>query len=353
MINENDLLIYKNGDLFTLNLKTLERIYHCRFPFSFKHDILGRTRISTRLLRTDIRYGIKAGDEEYILIRDKKFYWFNKGANTIEYGSDIKRGRRILNIVSIENIENCQDGIYFGEYFGNPQKNEVSIIKLENNCKTQKIMYTFPKGKINHIHNLVPDHDNNCVWILTGDFENAAGIWMAKNGFNDVKPILVGKQNYRACVAFPFKKGLLYATDSPFERNSLNYLYQDGNTWETKRIHELNGPVIYGSSDLNDNFYLSTSVESNGNTKSKFEMLTSRKLGDGLKDDFSYLYFCDKECNEIKIVHKQKKDRLPFIPFRFGALVFPSGKINPNYIPIYNVATKKDDMRTKFISLSN
>lgn len=55
---------------------------------------------------------------------------------------------------------------------------EVRIYKRIN-AKYWGPIYTFEKEAINHIHNIIPDEKNKCVWILTGDFDNAAAIWRA------------------------------------------------------------------------------------------------------------------------------------------------------------------------------
>jgi hypothetical protein len=52
---------------------------------------------------------------------------------------------------------------------------------------------------------------------VTGDFGDAAGIWAARDDFSEVRPVLVGKQDFRCCwLAFSGEQ-IIYATDSPLE----------------------------------------------------------------------------------------------------------------------------------------
>jgi len=128
----------------------------------------------------------------------------------------------------IKNIEGFDELICYGEYFGDCDKDEISIIgKIIVNNGNWEILYTFPSKTIGHIHSIIPDNIRNVVWIFTGDFKNSIGIWMAKNNFKNVNSIFRGNQKYRACVGFSIKEGLLYATDSPFEKNYIKMLTQN------------------------------------------------------------------------------------------------------------------------------
>ena len=51
-------------------------------------------------------------------------------------------------------------------------------------------------------------------------------------------------QQYRGCVVFPVREGLLYATDAPFAKNYIYLMNPD--TMELKRIAPIDGSCIYG-----------------------------------------------------------------------------------------------------------
>ena len=64
---------------------------------------------------------------------------------------------------------------------------------------------------------------------------------LSKN-FNILKG---GRQVYRSCVAFPYRKGILYATDTPLEANSINYLYYSHNQWHKRKVFDIDGPCLH------------------------------------------------------------------------------------------------------------
>lgn len=349
---QNDtLVLYKFGTIYLYNLQNNRKEKVGQFPFSFRQNILSRVKLLSRAMRLDVRYGIAVNDEELILIRDKYFYLLNIRTKTVSKKYPVAKGSRPLNITLINNIEGFDDGIYYGEYFGNGNKDEGSIRKIKNDFSGDTICYTFEKGKINHIHNIIPDQKNKCVWISTGDFGEGAGIWRANNNFKTVTPVLVGKQEYRSCVAFPTEEGLLYATDTPFELNSIRLLFQDKSEWKTKKISDIKGASIYGCK-FNDKYVFSTSVEPNGFNTSLWQLLFGRTKGDGILDYYSHVYLGDLK-NGFEEILQTKKDRFPFIPFQFGVVVFPTGHLFGKKLPFYNIATKKDDLNTTIIDTIN
>jgi hypothetical protein len=147
-----------------------------------------------------------------------------------------------------------------------------------------------------------------------------------------------GKQNYRACVAFPTKEGLLYGTDSQFEENSIRLLFNQ-NGWKTKKIFDVNGPIIYGSKHKDD-FVFSTSVEGESHKKGKILQFFDKTKGNGIKTNYAHIIKGNLE-NGFRIVYKNKKDRYPFILFQFGTLVFPNGENRSDFI-FFNVNALKN-----------
>jgi hypothetical protein len=200
-IDNNRILGYKFGTFLTLQFDDLQIKKIMKLGFSWKHNIASRNRLFSRLLRLDVRYGIKISDFQFIIVRDGILYEFDIQTKRISSGYRLNRGSRPLNIVPIK-IYGFDDTVYYGEYFNNRNKEPVAIYKRVGEDNWEKV-YEFREGKINHIHNLIPDETNGCVWILTGDFGNSAAIWQAKNNFRDVDVICRGDQKYRSCVAFP------------------------------------------------------------------------------------------------------------------------------------------------------
>ena len=59
--------------------------------------------------------------------------------------------------------------VYWGEYFDNPHRDEVHIYASTDHGLTWNVAYTFPQGAIRHVHNIVYDKWEDCLWVLTGD----------------------------------------------------------------------------------------------------------------------------------------------------------------------------------------
>lgn len=337
-ISETSVLCYKYGNLYKLNLSNYLTEKVLSFPFSFKYNILSRSKLLTRVLRIDARYGIKIIDDICLIVRDGIIHEIALEKKKISKGFSSFKGKRPLNIVPID-IRGFDKGFYFGEYYSNPEMLPVAIYKREGMDVWNKV-FEFGYGEINHIHNLIPDENNNCVWILAGDFGKAASIWKAQNNFEKIEKILFGKQEYRSCVAWPYYSNIVYATDTPFQRNYLCVLEKE-EAFNMKKIEELNGSVIYYCC-VKDNLIFSSVVENNGG-EPFVKKLFLRKEGSGILDRNCVIYKYSKR-NSLQILHKEMKDVYPFFLFQFGAIIFPQGINNTDYLITYNIATKRNDL---------
>jgi hypothetical protein len=281
------------------------------------------------------------------VVKNRILYEIDIKNKLISQGYQLVKGTHPLNIVHIA-IEGFDDALYFGEYFGNKNRESVGIYKRTGEDKWEKV-YEFNTGEINHIHNLIPDEDNKCVWILTGDFEESSAIWQARNNFENVETVCRGKQTFRSCFAFPHNGGLIYATDTPFQKNTLRSLYKKDGRWETTVIAETNGSAIYATK-VNGNFIFSTVVESNGGEYPLIKKILTLKRGDGITKNEAVIYRVNNDLipNEIII---NKKDFLPFFLFQFGSMSFPTGENKSRYLPVYNIGTRKYDLSLSLYEL--
>ena len=284
-----------------------------------------------------------------IVVFNKHFYEVDILKKSFESVFDIPRGNRPLNITNVKNIDGFDNTLYFGEYFSNFKRDSVNIYKRLSD-KSWKIVFTFPEGTIEHIHAIVPDKYRNCLWILTGDFNSASGIWMANNNFNIVEPILLGSQKFRSCVAFPLPEGILYATDSQFEKNSIRLMRNQNNEWVSDFICDVNGPVIYGCK-VKNNLFFSTSVEGDSHMKPFFSKYLDKTPGPGIQGKSSTIVGGNLE-KGFKILNENKKDKLPFLLFQFGAITFPTGENQSDYLFSYNIALKNNDLETEIFKIN-
>jgi hypothetical protein len=141
------------------------------------------------------------------------------------------RGTRPLHITVIPN-----GPAFWGEYFDNPQRDEVHVYGSEDNGATWQIFYTFGKRSIRHVHNIVYDKWRDCLWILTGDYGRECRILRASLDFKTIYEVIAGNQQARAVAAVPSEEGLLFASDTPLEQNYIYQLDARGNVYRLSAI---------------------------------------------------------------------------------------------------------------------
>jgi hypothetical protein len=349
-VSDELICTYKYGTFYLVNILDETIAYLASINISAIERNLSKVNFLSRLLRTGVRYGKLISANEVLFVLNKTIYNLNIETKLIRAEHSLEKGNRPLSMARIQDIDGFENGVYYGEYFSNPRKAKVNIFQRDNDGNWHVAGF-FPKGTINHIHALVPDHFRKCVWILTGDFDTAAGIWVSKNGFDTIEPVLTGEQKYRACVAFPSENGLLYATDTPFCQNAIQFLAKSDNKWISKRIVEIDGPAVYGCK-LKNNFVFSTSVEGNGTEQGlKLKTLLERKRGKGVKSASSHIYLGNLEMGFEK-VYGDKKDFLPFNLFQFGSILFPEGENKTNTLAFYPIALRNCDLTLRTMKMN-
>jgi len=168
-------------------------------------------------------------------------------------------------------------------------------------------------------------------------------IWEASNDFAVVKPVVIGAQMYRSCVAFPYKGGLLYATDSPLESNTLFFL-----NIERKKIFplfDLSGACVYGT-EKDRKYYFATDVEPDA-TLPMWRYWTTFKLGSGINDRKVRIVAGNID-EGFSVVAEFEKDGWPYTAFQFGNVLFPKCDIAGKVL-IQPVAVKKYDNCALFL----
>lgn len=332
------LLYYSTNKLFVLQKNKIIKEVH--FKIRLKERILYISRYSTRFFRIGIRAAIAIDNLNIIISIGNKLYELNIETGILSEGFYCGEGIRPLIFSTVNNIQGFSEGIYFGGYLGNMEKNPVNIYHRIGVDKW-KVVYTFPQGTINHVHNIVTDPYRQCLWIFTGDFDEAAAIWKVTDNFKKVERVACNDQKYRACVIYALPEGLLYATDAPFADN---YIYMlNPETMEVKELFPIHGSCIYGCQWKN-NFIFSSTVEGDGRNMSRLEWLFTRKRGRGIKDDYVHMYMGNLK-EGFKEIYKEKKDCMPYYTFQFGVFKFPAGFNDSDTLYFQPVATKKNDLK--------
>ena len=330
------LVCYQHGDVFILeNDQEMQRFSLFK---SFKERILGRIKLISRLLRLGVRAAEALDNSNVILSVGNMLYELDINSGELSKGYFCGDGIRPLVFTTVKNIDGFDNGLYFGGYLGNMEKQPVNVYH-RTGVDQWEVVYTFPQGTINHVHNIIPDPYRQCLWVFTGDFGEASAIWKITNKFKKVERVACNNQKYRGCVVFAISEGLLYATDSPFADD---YIYlMDPETYEVKSICPIGGSCIYGC-QWNDNYVFSSTVEGDGRNTPKMEFLFGRKRGAGIKDEYVHMYMGNLK-DGFREIYKEKKDGLPYYTFQFGVFKFPYGINNSNMLYFQPVATKKND----------
>lgn len=337
MRKEQPIAVLKNGEIITNRgpffylHKNGKRLPFSHLDMGIADSIKSTVPFLRRIFRQEVRCYCINEDKVYFF-KNRKFY------QLILYNKKIEQIDKLGKSVSMPlHITPGRDKyqVIWGDYGGNPEHHQVNIYGLADNGEI-RIIYSFPRNTIRHVHNIVQDNENG-YFIFTGDNEECAGIYYANLEFTQVIPICIGSQDARAVVGFPVKEGLLYATDSVEQKNHIYLLNKDEN-WKPYLISSLSGSCIYGTA-AGDGWYFSTTVES-GESTGKIRDYLSIKRGKGILTDHVELIYVDKKYTVNKII-SLKKDLFPYKLFQYGSIRFAVTEDKSENIYIYPMATKK------------
>lgn len=238
----------------------------------------------------------------------------------------VTRGTRPLHITALPS-----GAVFWGEYFDNASRDEVHIYGSTDGGMTWDVAYTFPKRAVRHIHNIVHDPWQDCLWVLTGDYGDECRILRASFDFTNVELVLQGKQQARAVAAIPTKEGLYFASDTPLEQNYIYFLDRQG---ALSLLAQINNSSICGCR-VGSHLFFSTMVE-----PSKVNPdLTVR------------VYGATRDPQSWQPLLSWHKDRWPMKFFQYGNAFLPDGNNTTAYLAVSTVAVESDDMVTSIYSV--
>lgn len=313
---------------------------------SRRNALLSSFRLTERLLRLEPRTACILDDENVIVSSQGYIYRVNMKNGTVAEELKLRNGmNNPLSFVSVEELDGFTDVVMFGEYFSNNQFEAVNLWRRLGG--KWEVALTLPAGSLYHIHAVVPDYNHGCVYVLTGDSDTESAIIKVTDDFKSMEPVLESSQQYRSCVAFPYKQGILYATDTPREVNHVYYAYPTESGWKTEPVCELPGPCIYGHQQKGYYFF-ATSVEAD-DTLSESRYRFSYKLGAGVKGRESHVIELNQDL-VVKDVLALKKDLWPILLFQFGNCSFPVNE-NENVLIVCPQSVKHYDGKTLIINI--
>jgi hypothetical protein len=239
----------------------------------------------------------------------------------------ITRGTRPLHITAVPG-----GAVYWGEYFDNASRDEVHIYASTDGGLAWSVAYTFPKGAIRHVHNIVHDPWGDCLWILTGDYGNECRILRAACDFSHVEVVLQGKQQARAVAAIPTEDALYFSSDTPLEQN---YIYRLDRQGTLSQLAAISSSSIYGCR-VGNKLFFSTMVEPS----------------EVNRDHTVRVYAADTHTpNHWQPALQWQKDRWPMGLFQYGNALLPDGNNATPYLAVTTIAVQPDDLVTSLYSI--
>jgi hypothetical protein len=289
-----------------------------------------RTKLSSRLVRDGFHAlaGLSSGGMvaavpgAIVKLRpnESRFYVTHK----------MTRGTRPLHIAAVPS-----GAVFWGEYFDNASRDEVHIYVSTDEGATWNVAYTFPKGAIRHVHNIVHDSWGRCLWLLTGDYGDECRVIRASYDFRRVDVVLQGNQQSRSVALVPTKSGVYFSSDTPLEANSIFHLDREEKDRHGNLSHlaSLSSSSIYGCRVGRDVFF-STMVEpSTKNT------------------DRSVRIFGGRDGRDWRPLLAWQKDRWPMRFFQYGNALLPDGENATQYLAVTTIAVESEDMMTSLYAV--
>ena len=232
----------------------------------------------------------------------------------------ITRGTRPLHITATP-----EGKAFFGEYFNNASRDEVHIYGSADCGASWQIAYTFPRGAIRHVHNIVHDPWEHCLWVFTGDNGGECRILRASPDLKMIDTAMSGNQQARAVAAVPASDGLYFASDTPLEANHVYRLDRRGNVSVTA---DLESSSIEGCR-VGDSIFFSTMVEPSEVNSGKRVRLYGSVRGE-----------------TWRCLLEWQKDRWPMQFFQYGNAFVPTGENQTDYLAVSTVAVEDEDLVT-------
>jgi hypothetical protein len=194
-----------------------------------------------KMSRGGVAYVLPQKDGTRLCVLPKMIARAEAGSSEYRCVYRISKGSRPLNL--------CQDesgGIYWGEYFLNLRRTEpVRIFGSKDGGKIWDVVWTFSRGTICHVHQIVHDPYDHSILVCTGDRDHEVAILKTTDGFHTLTPLVQGDQRYRTTSLIPLPEYILYGTDNPGGENYIMAL--DRRSGSVEELQRVPGPVLYGS----------------------------------------------------------------------------------------------------------
>jgi hypothetical protein len=166
----------------------------------------------------------------------------------------------LKNGVAVNPENNCA---YCGEY-QNSRPYAVKILRISDDGRQADIGYTFPEGKIKHIHSLTWDPYRKRLWIATGDNNSEVGLYYTDDDFHTVSFFQGGSQTWRMVSLLPTENFLYWGSDAGKDatEHDINSIFR----WNflkncLEKICDIGNPAYYSAFLDNGGMIIGTTYE--------------------------------------------------------------------------------------------
>lgn len=317
-----------------LGLRSFEPF--CELPYE---KPIGRipSRIIARVFRLGADTAALLDDGQLLVARRSTIYRVSLETGSWSVDLTVPDGARILYLSAVADPATGQRAVCFGEYSTRFDGGPINVWRRGLAPEDRwAITGTFPPGEIDHVHNVCQVADGS-IFILSGDFGDAAAIWKTDFALSSFTPIARGSQEVRACWLWQSGEGaILFATDSQFETNHLRKIA--GGRGED--VAEISGSSIYACGD-SKRLIFSTAVEPGALTGNRLRDIFDRTPGPGIISNDAALYVF--EGGKLTLVHREAKDGWPMRLAQFGTFKFPSGQMPSDRFFAFGVGVTPHD----------
>lgn len=304
----------------TMSASAIEWKELARYRPAWWRNLTAASRLSFRLFRDGFHALAVLSAGHLAAVVPGAIITLAPGEDEFRLSHKVSRGTRPLHLAVTPG-----DHIYWGEYFDNRRREKVHIYASTDRGATWNVAYTFPEGAVRHVHNIVYDEWENCLWVSTGDNGPECRILRASCDFTSVDVIFSGNQQTRAVALVPTANGLYFSSDTPLEPNHVYRLDRRGNLVQ---VADLSSSSIHGCR-VGDAIFFSTMVEPSAVNLDRKVCVYGTRDGEQWRRALTW-----------------NKDRWPMRLFQYGNAFLPDGRNTTGVLAVTAVAVNPGDLET-------
>lgn len=128
-LGDSILVCYKYGIFYIYDISTCKLVKKIRTSFSFWEYLVARVKCINRFFRLGVRCAIPLSSSSFVYYCQNRIYEMDIETGKVSDAVMITKGVRPLKFTEVKGIKSFVDGVYFGGYLSNPNKNSVSIYR--------------------------------------------------------------------------------------------------------------------------------------------------------------------------------------------------------------------------------